>query len=217
MDFFKQKNIYDPAENKLEVTIAGVGSTGSFVALNLAKMGIAKIKVIDFDKVEDHNIPNQFFRFQDIDKQKVNALEEIILEFTGTRIETEDIKIEEDYEFDINLNSLVVLAVDSMEARKLIYEKLKDFPIKIIDTRFGGEGYSVHLVDLSNDEEKERFEASLDSPTKETPCGEKGIIYTVLSLASEICNIVKRLDKGEPTTKILRREMKIYRFISNQE
>ena len=217
MEFIKQANIYNPEDSNVDITIAGVGSTGSFVALNLAKMGISDIKIIDFDKVEDHNIPNQFFRLQDIDKQKVDALSEIIKDFTGTEVKTENIEIDEDYDFKLTLNSIVILAVDSMDARKLIYNKLKDFPIKIIDTRFGGEGYSIHLVDLSNEEDKAKFEKSLNLPAKETSCGEKGIIYTILSLASEICNIVKRLEKNQPTTKILRREMTTYRFIHNQK
>lgn len=213
MEFNRQRNIYNPEDSNLDVTIIGCGSTGSFTALNLAKMGIDKIKVIDFDIVEAHNIPNQFFRIKDINKPKVEALKEIIKDFTDVDIETENIEIKEDYDFDITLNSLIVLCVDSMEARKLIYDKVKDFPIKLIDTRFGGEGYSIHVVDLNNEEDKLKFEKSLEGEIKETPCGMKGIIYTILSLASEVCNIVKKMECEEDYPKILRREMKVYRFI----
>lgn len=213
MEFTRQYNIYNPENTNLDVTIIGAGSTGSFTALNLAKMGISKIKVIDFDIVEAHNLPNQFYRTQDINKPKVEALKEIIKDFTEVEIEAENLEIKEDYDFDINLNSLIIMCVDSIEVRKLIYDKIKDFPIKLIDTRFGGEGYSIHVVDLNNDEEKLKFEKSLEGEIKETPCGEKGIIYTILSLASEVCNIVKKMDTSEDYPKILRREMKVYRFI----
>lgn len=217
MELSRQRNIYNPENSNLDVTIIGCGSTGSFTALNLAKMGISNIKVIDFDIVEAHNIPNQFFRMKDINKPKVEALKEIIKDFADVEIEIENIEIKEDYDFDITLNSLIVLCVDSMEARKLIYDKVKDFPIKIIDTRFGGEGYSIHVVDLNNEEEKLKFEKSLKGEIKETPCGMKGIIYTILSLASEVCNIVKRLDLGESNPTILRRELSTYRFIQNRK
>ena len=213
-NFTRQKRIFNPDEQSTEIIIIGVGSTGSFTALNLAKMGFNKIKVIDFDKVEEHNIPNQFFRMKDIGKFKVTALSEIIKEFTDLTIETENIKIGKDYDFDINFNSLIILCVDSINARKLIYEKVKDFPIKLIDTRFGGEGYSIHSIDLSNDEHKKRFEKSLKGKIKETSCGEKSIIYTILNLASEVCNIVKKIDKEEESVNILRRELKTYKFIS---
>ena len=214
MDYLRQSQIYNPEEQQSEIIIIGAGSTGSFTALNLAKMGVSKIKVIDFDKVEEHNIPNQFFRLSDVGKFKVEALKEIIQDFTGTEIEAENIEIKEDYEFEIGLNTIIILCVDSIEARKLIYNKIKDFPIKILDTRMGGEGFSLHVVDLDNEEDKKKYEESLDLETKETACGEKAIIYTILSIASETCNIVKMIDKGEQYPKIVRRELKQYRFIA---
>ena len=214
ISFNRQERIFNPEEQNTNIIIVGAGSTGSFTALNLAKMGMNNIKVIDFDIVEKHNIPNQFFRIKDIGKPKVEALSEIIKEFTDIEIETENIEIKEDYEFDIGLNSLIILCVDSIEVRKLIYEKIKDFPIKLLDTRFGGEGFSVHNIDLGNENHKERFEKSLEGAIKETSCGEKSIIYTILNLASEVCSIEKKIDKEEESVNILRREMKNYKFIS---
>ena len=214
MNFNRQYRIFNPEDSNVDITIVGAGSTGSFTALNLAKMGIKNIKAIDFDIVESHNLPNQFYRFQDINKPKVDALKEIIKDFTGVEITSENLEIKEDYDFNITFNSIIILCVDSMEARQLIYDKIKDMPIRLIDTRFGGEGYSVHVVDLQNEEEKKDFEESLKGEIKETGCGEKSIIYTILSLASEVCNIVKKMEAKQPFPKILRREMKTYRFIA---
>jgi tRNA A37 threonylcarbamoyladenosine dehydratase len=216
MDFGKQYNIYNPENQKLDIIIVGAGSTGSFTALNLAKMGMNKISVIDFDVVEEHNIPNQFFRTKDIGKLKVEALSEIIKEFTDLEIETENIEIDENYNFDLTTNTLIILCVDSIEVRKLIYEKVKDYPIKLIDTRFGGEGFSIHSIDLSNESHKEKYEKSLTATAKETSCGEKSIIYTILNLASEVCNLVKKIDKEEEISNLLRREMKTYKFINGK-
>lgn len=216
MDFTSQNSIYNPENQKLKIVVIGCGSTGSFLALTLAKMGLNKIKVIDYDKVEAKNIPNQFFRNQDIGKYKVDALKEIIRDFTDTEIQTENIKIEEDYNFDLDLNTLFIFCLDNMEGRKLIYEKLKDFPVRLIDTRFGSEGFSIHTIDLGNEEEKEIYEKSLDLQIMETPCGQKGVIYSILSLASEVCNIVKNIDSDEDFVKLLKREMKQYRFISKK-
>jgi len=214
LDISRSYRIYDTRKSDLAITVVGCGSTGSFISLTLAKMGLKNIKVIDYDKVEDHNISNQFYRYSDIGKFKIDALKEIIKDFTGTDIEVENIKIEDDYDFDVNLNSIVILCVDSIEARQLIFDKLVDFPIRLIDTRFGSEGFSIHVVDLSNDEEKEKFNDSLKGEIKETPCGEKGIIYSILSVAAEVANIIKRLDLKESNPTILRREMATYRFIA---
>ena len=213
MDFTRQTNIFDPENQNLDITIIGAGSTGSFTALNLAKMGFNKIKVIDFDTVEKHNIPNQFFRMQDIGKPKVDALQEIIKDFTGTEIQVENLEIKEDYEFDLGLNTLILLCVDSIDVRKLIFEKVKEFPIMLMDTRFGGEGFSIHTVNLSETKENEKFAKSLNLKIKDTTCGAKSIIYTILSLASEVCNIIKKMEKEEAYPKLLKRELKTYNFI----
>jgi len=214
MDFTSQNTIYNPEGQRLNIVVIGCGSTGSFLSLTLAKMGLNRIKVIDFDKVEAKNIPNQFFRTQDIGKFKVDALKEIIKDFTDTEIQTENIKIDENYGFDFDLNTIFILCVDNMESREFIYRAIKDFPIKIIDTRFGSEGFSIHVVDLGKEEDREKYEKSLKLEIKDTPCGEKGVIYSILSLASEVCNIVKKIDREESFVKILKREMKTYRFIS---
>lgn len=214
MDFQSQTQIYNPENQKLKIVVIGAGSTGSFLSLTLAKMGLSNIKVIDYDKIEEKNIPNQFFRIQDVGKFKVDALKEIIKNFTGTEILTENVKIDENYNFDLDLNTLFIFCLDNMEGRNIIYNSLKEFPVKIIDTRFGSEGFSIHVVDLGNDEDKELYEKSLELSTVDTPCGQKGVIYSILSLASEVCNIVKKIDSDEDYVKLLRREMKQYRFIA---
>jgi len=214
MDFQSQATIYNPEKQKTKIVVIGAGSTGSFLSLTLAKMGLTNIKVIDYDKVEEKNIPNQFFRVGDVGKYKTEALKEIIKDFTNTEIQTENTKIDQDFNFDFDLDTIFILCLDNMEGRKLIYDKLKEFPIKIIDTRFGSEGFSVYVVDLGSEEEKEKYEKSLELSVMETPCGQKGVIYSILSLASEVCNIVKKIDSDEDFVKLLKREMKQYRFIS---
>ena len=69
---------------------------------------------------------------------------------------------------------------------------------------------------ILNEEDCVKFEAYLDLPIKETGCGEKSIIYTVNSLASEVCNVVKKIDRKEAFPKILKRELKTYRFIGGK-
>jgi len=214
MNFRSQAGIWNPENQKLEPIIIGVGSTGSFIGLTLAKMGFKNIQIIDFDKVEEHNIPNQFYRVDDKDSLKTDALGEIIKDFSGTEVKKINQKIEEDFEFEIGLNSVLVVCVDNMEVRKLIYKKVKEMPIILLDTRFGSEGFSIHTVDLTDEEEREKYEKSLERPVVDTPCGMKGVIYTILSLAAETCNILKKLDQNEPYPTILRREMKTYLFIS---
>lgn len=215
MDFLRQTNIYNPETHQSKILILGAGSTGSFTALTLAKMGLKNIKVIDFDVVEEHNIPNQFYRLNDIGKLKVEALFEIIKDFTGTEIEIEIDKIEENTELDLDMNTIIISCLDNMETRKIVFDKIKNTPTMFIDTRFGGEGYSVHIASMLDDEQVLKLQKGLNAPTMETPCGEKSIIYTINSMASEVCKIVQRIIKTNNYPLIMRREMKKYKFISN--
>ena len=214
IDFTRQTKIFNPDSSKINITIIGVGSTGSFLAFTLAKMGISKIKVIDFDKIEKHNIPNQYYRLKDVGKLKVDALKEIIKDFSDVEIETEKKKITKKYNFDIDMNSIVISCVDNIPTRKLLVEHLKGFPIKLIDTRFGGEGYSIHVCNCEEEKEVKEYLKSLEGKIKPTGCGEKSIIYAINSLASEVCSIVKKINNEEKIPKLVRRELKTYRFIS---
>lgn len=212
LDYTRQMRIFNPLNQKSKIHIIGGGSTGSFICLNLAKLGFESIKVTDFDKVEEVNIPNQFYRNKDVGEFKVVALKEIVSEFTGTEIIAENKLIDEDYEFDLDSNTIIIFCLDNMETRKLIYDKVKDFGIKIIDTRMGGEGFQIYAIDLL-DEDNKRFESALNGETAETICGEKSVIYTILSIASETCNIVKRIDKGETYPRVVKREMTSWNIV----
>lgn len=213
MDFMRQTKIFNPEEQKNRIIVIGAGSTGSFITLNLAKLGFKDILVYDFDKVEKHNIPNQFYRMADVGKFKVDALKEIILDFTGTEITAINQKLEKDDMLDLELETIVIFCLDSMNARKEIYENLKEFPVKLIDTRMGGVGYQIYSLNLNEEEDKTFYERTLNYEIMETPCGEKSVIFTILSIASETCNIVKKIDKGEGYPQKLKRDMRSYNIL----
>src|SRR6266481_6251793 len=55
----------------LEVTVIGVGAIGRQLALQLASLGVRKLKLIDFDFVEPTNITTQGYLASDIRLSKV--------------------------------------------------------------------------------------------------------------------------------------------------
>lgn len=69
-------NLYIPNS----VVVLGVGGVGSWVALNLALIGVPRIILIDSDKVEDTNLNRTPFKLEHIGMYKVDALTELILE-----------------------------------------------------------------------------------------------------------------------------------------
>jgi molybdopterin-synthase adenylyltransferase len=63
-DLFKRTRTVYGKENheklcKLRIGIVGLGSVGSIVAENLARMGVEKFVLIDFDKIQKHNLDRQ--------------------------------------------------------------------------------------------------------------------------------------------------------------
>ena len=60
------------------VGIAGCGGLGSNVAVALARVGIGKLIIADFDKIEESNLNRQYFFFDQIGHYKAPALKENI-------------------------------------------------------------------------------------------------------------------------------------------
>lgn len=63
------------------IGIAGCGGLGSNAAIALARTGIKKLILADFDKIEPSNLNRQQFSIKDIGKYKTDALEEVIRKF----------------------------------------------------------------------------------------------------------------------------------------
>lgn len=61
---------------KHTVGIAGAGGLGSNVAMALARVGIGKLIIADFDVVSDSNLNRQFYFTDQIGRVKVEALKE---------------------------------------------------------------------------------------------------------------------------------------------
>ena len=212
-----QHGIFNPKDQRLYIKIYGGGSSGSFIALTLAKMGFNNIEVVDFDTVELHNIPNQFYRIKDIGKPKVDALKDIIKEFTDVDIIAVNTKIDDNYTIMLSSDILYIICVDNVETRRVIYSQLKDSPMLVIDGGLGGEEFHTQVLQMNNLEHQKRYEEYLNSEHKDMPCGFQNVIYTILNEASEICNIVKRIDKKETVPEQLRRDMRSYRILTPQK
>lgn len=73
MDLSKSYEFFQPDMLTSRVHIIGCGAIGSTVAENLARFGITKITLYDFDRVEAHNIANQMFWETDLGKLKIEA------------------------------------------------------------------------------------------------------------------------------------------------
>ena len=189
--YLRQLDIINKEKFSFPIYIIGVGATGSFVALFLAKMGMNNIRIWDFDSIEEHNFPNQFFRLRDLNGLKAEKTADIVRDFTGTNIK-----------FSIHeykrqpLEGIVISAVDSMKMRKKIYENcLERGKTKLlIDPRTAGETFRLYTVNMEVESERKFYEQYFykDDETTLIPCTAQTIIYNVGIIAGCICNQIKR-------------------------
>lgn len=211
--FTRQLDLLDPAQTNVPVTIIGAGATGSFTALSLAKMGVHNITVYDFNTVEEHNLPNQFYRTCDLGKPKVVALQEIIEQFEGIEINARN----ERYRGQ-RLFGIVIVAVDSMDARIRIWKFVKqNSDVKLfIDSRMGAEVMRLYTFDPNDFYACKEYETNLypSSEAVQVRCTAKTIMYTVLLIASLLANQVKKFLSGEFLKKELIFDLKTITLIS---
>src|SRR5438128_11960899 len=66
----------------LQVTLCGAGALGSQLADNLARQGVQHLRVIDRDRVEEHNVSTQLYGESDVGAWKVEVLRQRLIRAT---------------------------------------------------------------------------------------------------------------------------------------
>ncbi|PLX10772.1 MAG: thiamine biosynthesis protein ThiF [Marinilabiliales bacterium] len=138
---------FEEIKNKLRnytVGIAGAGGLGSNCAVAIARVGVGKIIISDFDIVYESNLNRQYFFKDQIGLRKVDALKANI-ERINPEIEVLDhfIKLDENNIIDIYKDcDLVVEAFDLAEMKKMLIETfLSELPKMPIVLGLGMAGF----------------------------------------------------------------------------
>lgn len=200
----RQWELLPPDKTDIPVTVIGAGAIGSFTVLALAKMGFTDIKVFDFDKIEVENMNCQFYRFKDIGKFKVIALQELVEDFTGVKIEV----VADRYTGGKPFKGIVITAVDSMSTRKLVWDSHKEIATStkfIVDPRMGAEIAMLYTMNPMSPEDIVSYEKTLytDENSHHERCTAKATMYTALLLSGQVCKTVKDLVMKEPFARTL--------------
>ena len=189
-DFSRQRDLFDPETFHTPVHVLGCGGTGSFVALFLAKLGIKDITIYDFDKVEEHNLPNQLFGVYDVEKPKVEALCDIITDSTMTAVVTKFARVTGEQ----RLSGIVFMLTDTMKSRKDIWEKaikMKPAVQLLIETRMGLSEGRIYTINPANLDQIKMYEETLYSDD-ETPVSACGTSQSVITTAVTIAGMAVR-------------------------
>jgi len=125
-------------KNKLKyktVGIAGAGGLGSNCAVALARSGIGKLVIADFDIVSESNLNRQFYFYEQIGEIKVIALKENIERINpNVKIEIHNIKIDKYNLIKIfSKCDIIVEAFDYAKEKMMLIEtvlsEIKKIPI----------------------------------------------------------------------------------------
>lgn len=183
IDFWRQLDIFSPTKFNKSITVIGAGAAGSYIVWLLAKMGCRDITVYDFDKVENHNLPNQTYGLEDVGKKKVIALAKRTESETGVKIKTHAKRFIKE-----SVKGIVFVVTDTMESRKEIWENSVRNQLNVdllLETRMAAEGGKVYVIRPTMPKHITAYEKTLhpDSEAEESPCTQRAIAPTVATIA----------------------------------
>lgn len=212
IDYTRQRDWFDPQLNATaQVTLVGVGGIGSPTALALAKLGVPKLTLIDHDRVENHNVPNQLFALEDVGLLKVTSVQAACEAFSPTEVVAIQARIEangwhanDDCEIapPAMLRGVVVSGLDSMQARLDLWDTCLRNNLRVplyLDARLGGENIVVYAVTPHDPDDIARYEQTLytDEDAKPAPCTRQSVIDVGFAVASLLTRAVRRHYAGE--------------------
>jgi molybdopterin/thiamine biosynthesis adenylyltransferase len=105
------------------LTLCGAGALGSHLADNLVRQGFTSLRVIDRDRVEEHNISTQLYGEADVGAWKAEVLRNRIFRAAGVEIESITKELHEcNARALLKDAGLVLDTFDNSAARRLVQE-----------------------------------------------------------------------------------------------
>ncbi len=173
------------------IAICGAGAIGSNLADTLARQGFARLRVIDFDRVERHNVPTQIYGTGDVGTLKVKALQNRLFRDLGVRIEASNEKIDARTVKALAGSALVVDAFDNAAARRVVAEYCAREAIPCVHAGLSGDGFA-----------EVRWNEHYKVPAEETrqldPCEvplARNLVTLAVAVLAEV--IARFADRGE--------------------
>lgn len=176
-DRFSRQQDLVPSErlHSLTATVIGVGAIGRQVALQLAAVGIRRLRLIDFDTVELTNITTQGYRQSDIGLQKVLATERAVREI-DSKIEVTTIS--DRFRPRHVAGEAVFCCVDSISTRAAVWKAINRSAEFWCDGRMLGE--VLRILTAAEDAGRAHYPTTLfeQSEAQAGSCTARSTIYT---------------------------------------
>lgn len=187
----------------ISITLVGCGGIGAATALALAKMGVGELNIWDADVVDPINLATQMHRLLDTQKYKVDAVKEMLAEFSDdTEVLTDCRRVTAE---DRLYNYIVISAVDSIQARKDIWKAVTCGGVSYyVDARMASEELHIYFIDMNADLSwyDQMLAAETDENVLEESCTSKATIYCAFLSAAILGKTVKQIATNERPPRI---------------
>jgi molybdopterin-synthase adenylyltransferase len=160
---------------QLEVTVVGVGAIGRQLALQLASLGVRRLRLVDFDIVETTNITTQGYLQADLGFAKVAATAQALRQIDSSI----DLELVEDrFRPQMPVGDALFCCVDSISARAAIWRNVGHRCRFWCDGRMLGE--VMRVLTVADHLRSDGYAASLfdQSEAQNGACTARGTIYT---------------------------------------
>lgn len=136
--------------DKATVAICGLGGLGSNISICLARAGVGKLILIDFDKVDISNLHRQQYKAAQVGMPKAQALSDNLKEINPfITIETHNTKVTEENVIELTKDADIVCeAFDKAENKAMLVNAiLENAPEKYLVSSSGMAGFeSANLI-----------------------------------------------------------------------
>lgn len=184
MDLKRQAGLVPLKLRMKPALVVGAGTTGSWCAHTLLRMGWKDVVVVDADLIESHNAPAQFHVIGESAKglSKVEGVREAMhrlgLPVPGTALEMFPGATK------VPKGGLVFSCVDNIDARKAVAEAAEAAEVhRLVDFRMGPEEGSVLFVSASGPMSWETYRETLERKFVPIPaCGMSAMLTTGLAI-----------------------------------
>lgn len=184
---------------KARIIVAGIGGIGSNVAFQLARMIPANLTLYDDDTVEMVNMAGQLFSSKDIGEAKVNAIANMIYNYTSMR---QVFTIKDKFTSDKEAGDIMICGFDNMRARATFFSSwighLKDKTEEerkkclYLDGRLSIDTLQILCITGDDDYNIERYKKEFlfaDSMADATVCSMKQTTYLACMIGSLMTNL----------------------------
>ena len=187
------------AVQKSKIILAGLGGIGSWTAMQLARMSPAVIALYDDDIVEAGNMSGQLYSINDVGKNKVDAMHDMISQYTTAKTV---FALPERFTENTEAGDIMICGFDNMAARKLFFTKWKEHVDLLpeerkkdclyIDGRLSMDTLQVFCIKGDDTYSINKYSTDYlfdDSQADATVCSMKQTTYLACMIGSVITNL----------------------------